>query len=90
MARLTQADLAELNKTFEERTPQELIQWGRSIFGGRLAALSSMQRAGNVICHMLHEMKVPVPVLFVEEEAGQLFRDIAIAISSGIALSLIV
>jgi phosphoadenosine phosphosulfate reductase len=73
MARLTQADLAELNKTFEERTPQELIQWGRSIFGNRLAALSSMQRAGSVVCHIMHTMKVPVPVLFVD--TGVLFQE---------------
>ena len=72
MARLTQGDLSELNKTFEERTPQELIAWGREIFGDRLAALSSMQRAGNVVCHMLHAMKAPVPVLFVD--TGVLFH----------------
>lgn len=73
MARLTQGDLSELNKTFEERTPQELIQWGQEIFGNRLAALSSMQRAGNVVCHMLHEMKAQVPVLFVD--TGVLFQE---------------
>ena len=73
MARLTQADLSELNKTFEERTPQELIQWGRSIFGNRLAALSSMQRAGNVVCHMLSRLKLPIPVLFVD--TGVLFQE---------------
>jgi phosphoadenosine phosphosulfate reductase len=73
MARLTQGDLSELNKTFEERTPQELIQWGREIFGDRLAALSSMQRAGNVVCHMLHTLKLPVPVLFVD--TGVLFQE---------------
>jgi phosphoadenosine phosphosulfate reductase len=66
MARLTQADLAELNKTFEERTPQELIHWARETFGERLAALSAMQMAGSVICHMLHAEKLDVPVLFVD------------------------
>jgi phosphoadenosine phosphosulfate reductase len=73
MARLTQGDLSELNKTFEERTPHELIEWGREIFGNRLAALSSMQRAGNVVCHMLHSLKLPVPVLFVD--TGVLFQE---------------
>ncbi|MGE3315622.1 MAG: phosphoadenylyl-sulfate reductase [Planctomycetaceae bacterium] len=73
MARLTQADLAELNTTFENRTPQELIQWALEVFGTRLAALSAMQRAGSVVCHMLHMMKVPVPVLFVD--TGVLFQE---------------
>ncbi|MBC2744048.1 MAG: efflux RND transporter permease subunit [Desulfosarcina sp.] len=31
-----------------------------------------------------------LPIVFVEEEAGQLFRDIAIAISSAVALSLLI
>jgi len=73
MARLTQADLAELNTTFEERTPQELIAWARDVFGDRVAALSAMQRAGTVVCHMLHTMKVPIPVLFVD--TGVLFQE---------------
>ena len=33
MARLTQADLHEMNQTFEERTPQELLRWTREVFG---------------------------------------------------------
>jgi phosphoadenosine phosphosulfate reductase len=73
MARLTQADLVDLNKSFEERTPQELIQWAAEIFGDRLAAISSMQRAGSVVCHMLHTIKLPIPVLFVD--TGVLFEE---------------
>ncbi|MBW3543188.1 MAG: phosphoadenylyl-sulfate reductase [Planctomycetes bacterium] len=73
MARLTQADLAEINRTFEERTPQELIRWARHVFGERLAALSSMQESGSVVCHMLHSLKFDVPVLFVD--TGVLFQE---------------
>lgn len=73
MARLTQADLMELNRTFEERTPVELIQWTLEIFGERVAALSSMQRAGNVICHILNRMDAPMKVLFVD--TGVLFDE---------------
>jgi phosphoadenosine phosphosulfate reductase len=72
-ARLTQADLNDLNQTFEERTPQELILWAREIFGRRVAALSSMQKAGNVICHMLHSQRLDMPVLFVD--TGVLFQE---------------
>ena len=45
---------------------------------------------GAVLASTLTTMAVFIPVVFVEEEAGQLFRDIAIAISSGVGLSLLV
>jgi HAE1 family hydrophobic/amphiphilic exporter-1 len=45
---------------------------------------------GAVLSSTLTTLAVFLPVLFVEEEAGQLFRDIAIAISAGVGLSLIV
>jgi len=35
---LTQADLIDLNQNFEERTPQELLQWASQVFGDKLAA----------------------------------------------------
>ncbi|MFH0981055.1 MAG: efflux RND transporter permease subunit [Planctomycetota bacterium] len=35
-------------------------------------------------------MAVFIPVVFIKEEAGQLFRDIAVAISAGVGLSLLV
>ncbi len=73
MARLSQADLVDLNRTFEERTPQELLLWAQEMFGDRLAALSSMQRAGSVICHMLKSIPVKMPVLFVD--TGVLFEE---------------
>ncbi len=45
---------------------------------------------GAVLASTLTTVAVFLPVLFIEEEAGQLFRDIAIAISSAVALSLVV
>lgn len=38
----------------------------------------------------LTTLAVFIPIFFIKEEAGQLFRDIAVAISSGIGLSLII
>jgi HAE1 family hydrophobic/amphiphilic exporter-1 len=43
---------------------------------------------GAVLASTLTTIAVFVPVVFVQEEAGQLFRDIAIAISCAVALSL--
>jgi phosphoadenosine phosphosulfate reductase len=66
MPKLTQADLAPLNQTFEERTPQELLRWAKQVFGDRLAALSAMQQAGSVVCHMMSQLNLETPVLFVD------------------------
>lgn len=44
---------------------------------------------GAVIASTITTLAVFIPVLFVEEEAGQLFRDIAYAIASAVGLSLL-
>ena len=66
MPKLTQADLAPLNQTFEDRTPQELLRWAKQTFGDRLAALSAMQMSGSVVCHLMSKLQVEAPVLFVD------------------------
>jgi HAE1 family hydrophobic/amphiphilic exporter-1 len=45
---------------------------------------------GAVLASTLTTVAVFLPIVFVEEEAGQLFRDIAIAITSAVFLSLLV
>src|SRR5439155_6956054 len=62
-----------LNRDFEERTPEELLRWAKAMFGSRLAALSAMQKAGSVVCHMLHAYRLDVPVLFVD--TGVMFQE---------------
>jgi phosphoadenosine phosphosulfate reductase len=66
MARLSQADLIPLNRTFEERSPHDLLRWIKTVFGDRVAALSAMQMAGSVVCHMLSTLKLNIPVVFVD------------------------
>jgi len=66
MATLTQADLVELNQTFEERTPQELLKWAKETFHNRVASLSAMQRAGSMVCHMIKSLEIDIPVIFVD------------------------
>jgi HAE1 family hydrophobic/amphiphilic exporter-1 len=57
----------------------------------RRAALDGAQEVwGAVLASTLTTIAVFVPVVFIQQEAGQLFRDIAIAISCGVGLSLIV
>jgi len=45
---------------------------------------------GAVVSSTLTTIAVFLPVVFMEEEAGQLFRDIALAITSAVGLSLLV
>ena len=45
---------------------------------------------GAILASTLTTLAVFLPVIFIQEEAGQLFRDIAVAISAGVSLSLIV
>ncbi|MCA9205504.1 MAG: efflux RND transporter permease subunit, partial [Planctomycetales bacterium] len=45
---------------------------------------------GAIVAATLANLAVFIPVLFVQDEAGQLFRDIAIATSAAVALSLLV
>ncbi len=45
---------------------------------------------GAIVASTLTTIAVFIPILLVEEEAGQLFRDIALAICAAIALSLLV
>lgn len=55
---------------------------------------ASVNGAGEVWSALLNatlaNLAVFIPVLFIREEAGQLFRDIAIAISAAVALSMLV
>ena len=73
MARLIQADLDDLNQAFERRSPQELLQWAKTTFGDRIRAISSMQRSGCAVCHMLHANSIDIPVLFVD--TGVMFAE---------------
>jgi HAE1 family hydrophobic/amphiphilic exporter-1 len=54
------------------------------------AALGTSEVAGAVVASTLTTIAVFVPVLFVQETSGQLFKDIAIAISFAVGLSMIV
>ncbi len=73
MPKLTQADLIDLNQTFEARTPQELLTWSKKVFADKVAALSAMQEPGCVVCHMLSTQKLSIPVLFVD--TGVMFQE---------------
>ncbi len=57
----------------------------------RQAALDGATEVwGAVLASVLTTVVVFLPVLFVQDEAGQLFRDIAVAVSSAVLISLLV
>ncbi len=68
MARLSQAALQQLNRDFEDRSPEDLIRWAHEIFGNRLAAITAMQQSGSVVSHMIHRLKLRMPILFVDTQ----------------------
>ncbi|MFG0333849.1 MAG: efflux RND transporter permease subunit, partial [Maioricimonas sp. JB049] len=45
---------------------------------------------GAIVASTLTTIAVFLPIVFIQEEAGQLFRDIALAISAAVALSMVV
>ena len=55
---------------------------------GKAAYDGTVEVWGAVLASTLTTVAVFLPIVFVQEEAGQLFRDIAIAISSAVVLSL--
>ena len=73
MARLSQADLVDLNHKFEQRTPQELLQWAKQTFGSRVASISAMRKSGTVVCHMIKSSGADIPTLFVD--TGVMFQE---------------
>ena len=56
----------------------------------RAALLGGAEVWGAIVASTLTTVAVFIPVLTIQEEAGQLFRDIAIAIVASVTLSLIV
>ena len=63
-------------------------QMGKPVFEAAYEGASEV--FGAVLASTLTTMAVFIPVIFVQEEAGQLFRDISIATATAVGLSLIV
>ena len=64
--------------------------WQQGSSGLTAAVAGTKEVWGAVFASTLTTLAVFLPVLFVQQEAGQLFLDIALAISSAVGLSLIV
>jgi HAE1 family hydrophobic/amphiphilic exporter-1 len=63
-------------------------QMGKSLFNAAYDGATEVW--GALLASTLTTVAIFLPIIFVEEEAGQLFRDIAIAVSCSVLLSLIV
>lgn len=64
------------------------MQMGKS--AGKAALDGASEVWGAILATTLTTLVVFVPILFIEEEVGQLFRDIAVAVSASVTLSMIV
>ncbi len=54
------------------------------------AAKGTSEVVGAIVASTLTTIAVFLPIVFIQEEAGQLFRDIALAITAAVGLSMIV
>lgn len=63
---ITEEHLDSLNRRFEGAEPIELLRFVAANFGARAAILSSMQKAGTVLCHMANQGSLSFDVLFVD------------------------
>ncbi len=63
-------------------------EMGKALF--RAAYDGAVEVWGAVLASTLTTIAVFIPIVFVKEQSGQLFQDIAIAISAGVGLSLLV
>jgi HAE1 family hydrophobic/amphiphilic exporter-1 len=70
----------------------ENIYRHRQLGLGRLQATlkGTTEVWGAILASALANIVVFIPVIFIEDEAGQLFRDIAIALATSVAISLVV
>jgi phosphoadenosine phosphosulfate reductase len=64
--RLYRRDLEALNHRLETRSPIEILKWAAATFAGRASILSSMQRAGSVLCYMADQAGLRFDVVFVD------------------------
>jgi phosphoadenosine phosphosulfate reductase len=71
--RLYRRDLEAINQRLETRSPVEILTWAATTFGPRASILSSMQRAGSVLCHMADRAGLRMDVVFVD--TGVLHRE---------------
>ncbi|MDP3920050.1 MAG: phosphoadenylyl-sulfate reductase [Candidatus Omnitrophota bacterium] len=58
--------LEKLNREFENKTQQEIVDWAAKEFAGRIAITSSFGPESGVLLHMLSRADKTVPVLFLE------------------------
>ncbi len=65
---VSHANLAALDRRLDTLAPVEILRIASEALGPRLAILSSMQRAGTVLCHMADSLRraEPIDVLFVD------------------------
>jgi len=64
--RVTEADLEAANAKLARCSPEEMLAWIHAAFGERAAILTSMQRAGAVLCNMAERAGLDFDVLFVD------------------------
>jgi phosphoadenosine phosphosulfate reductase len=64
---LPAVELAELNETFEDTHPREILTWALERSGlERIAIASAFQAEGTVVMHLATQIRPDIPILFLE------------------------
>lgn len=63
---LSLSSLAPIEDAFASMTPVEILRQIHGAFGSKAAVLSSMQRAGSVLCHQADRARLAFDVVFVD------------------------
>lgn len=72
---VSRADIEALDKKLEGLSPAEVLRLATDALGPRVAILSSMQRAGTVLCHMANALGRAEPIDVVFVDTGVLHRE---------------
>jgi phosphoadenosine phosphosulfate reductase len=59
-------DLKAMNQALAELPARERLDWAANTFGERLVLLSSMQKTASVLMHMVADLGLAIPVLFLD------------------------
>src|SRR5512140_212731 len=59
-------DLRAMNQALAELPARDRLAWAAATFGDRLVLLSSMQKTASVLMHMVADLGLPTPVLFLD------------------------
>lgn len=63
---MNKKELDKLNMEFEDKTPQEILQWAVKTFGNRMALFTSWGKESMTVLDMLQKIDCSIPVVHID------------------------